>query len=173
MEISENYEVQKVTLTQQDGSVEFPVSPDAKFLRGEKGDKGDKGEQGEQGPEGPAGPVGPSGPEGPAGPQGPKGDAGSTGPTGPQGPEGQQGPKGDPFTYSDFTAEQLAALTGPQGPQGPQGDRGSSGVYVGESAPADGVTVWVDPSGSPSSTEAWTFTLESGETVTKTIVVVS
>ena len=28
------------------------------------------------------------------------------------------GPKGDPFTYSDFTPEQLAALTGPQGPEG-------------------------------------------------------
>lgn len=113
MEINEKYEVQKVTITQQDDSVEFPVSPDAKFLRGEKGEKGDKGERGEQGPEGPAGPT------------------------------------------------------------GPQGDRGSSGVYVGESAPADGETVWVDPSGSPSSTESWTFTLESGETVTKTIVVVS
>lgn len=28
------------------------------------------------------------------------------------------GPKGDAFTYSDFTQEQLAALTGPQGPDG-------------------------------------------------------
>ena len=40
------------------------------------------------------------------GPQGPKGDTGAT------------GPKGDPFTYDDFTPEQLAALTGPQGPAG-------------------------------------------------------
>lgn len=28
------------------------------------------------------------------------------------------GPKGDPFTYADFTPEQLTALTGPQGPAG-------------------------------------------------------
>lgn len=31
---------------------------------------------------------------------------------------GEQGPKGDPFTYSDFTAEQLAALRGPKGNTG-------------------------------------------------------
>jgi len=33
-----------------------------------------------------------------------------------------KGDKGDPFTYEDFTEEQLAALTGPVGPQGPKGD---------------------------------------------------
>lgn len=32
--------------------------------------------------------------------------------------------KGDAFKYSDFTAEQLAALTGPEGPKGPKGDPG-------------------------------------------------
>lgn len=32
------------------------------------------------------------------------------------GPQGQKGDKGDPFTYDDFTEEQLAALTGPTGP---------------------------------------------------------
>lgn len=41
--------------------------------------------------------------------------------------------KGDPFTYSNFTAEQLAALkgekgdTGAQGPQGVKGDKGDKG----------------------------------------------
>ena len=34
---------------------------------------------------------------------------------GPQGPQGIQGEKGDPFTYADFTEEQLSALTGPAG----------------------------------------------------------
>lgn len=52
------------------------------------------------------------------------------------GPRGPKGDKGDPFTYSDFTAEQLAALAGPQGepgadgvpgPQGPKGDPGERG----------------------------------------------
>ena len=44
-----------------------------------------------------------------------------------------KGDKGDAFTYSDFTAEQLAALkgekgdTGAIGPQGPKGDTGPQG----------------------------------------------
>ena len=40
------------------------------------------------------------------------------------------GPQGKPFTYADFTSEQLAALTGPQGPMGqtgPQGPKGENG----------------------------------------------
>ena len=40
---------------------------------------------------------------------------------------GPQGPKGDPFTYDDFTKEQLAALVGPQGPKGDKGDQGIQG----------------------------------------------
>ena len=75
----------------------------AYILHGDKGDKGDTGLQG---------------------PQGPKGDKGDIGP---------RGPKGDAFTYSDFTAEQLATLkgekgdTGAIGPQGPKGDTGPQG----------------------------------------------
>lgn len=41
--------------------------------------------------------------------RGPKGDNGDT---------GKQGPKGEPFKYSDFTAEQLAALKGERGEKG-------------------------------------------------------
>ena len=49
---------------------------------------------------------------------------------------GPKGDKGDPFTYADFTAEQLASLKGekgdtgeqgPQGLQGPKGDKGDTG----------------------------------------------
>ena len=56
---------------------------------------------------------------------------------GEKGPQGATGEKGDPFTYADFTAEQLAALKGPkgekgdtgaQGPQGPQGETGHQGI---------------------------------------------
>ena len=65
------------------------------YVKGEQGEKGDKGD---------------------------KGDTGSTGATGAQGIQGEQGEKGDPFTYSDFTAEQLAALRGPQGDKGDKGD---------------------------------------------------
>lgn len=65
------------------------------YVKGERGLKGDKGD---------------------------KGDTGATGATGAQGIQGEQGEKGDPFTYSDFTAEQLAALRGPQGDKGDKGD---------------------------------------------------
>ena len=77
---------------------------------------------------GPKGDKGNTGPQGPQGPQGPKGE------TGPKGLQGEKGNKGDAFTYSDFTAEQLASLkgekgdTGPQGPKGEQGPAGQDGT---------------------------------------------
>ena len=39
-----------------------------------------------------------------------------------QGPQGEPGPKGDPFTYADFTPDQLEAL------QGSKGDKGEDGA---------------------------------------------
>lgn len=120
-----------------------------KGAKGDTGTKGDRGEKGEQGPQGIKGPQGPKGPQGDVGPQGeqgiqgPKGSQGPKGETGPQGERGIQGPKGDkgdPFTYSDFTEDQINNLkngpkgdkgdpgeTGPQGPQGPQGPKGPKG----------------------------------------------
>lgn len=59
-----------------------------------------------------------------------KGDKGDTGPQGPQGEKGDKGDKGDTgaaFTYSDFTAEQLAALKGEKGDKGDKGDTGATG----------------------------------------------
>ena len=62
------------------------------------------------------------------------------------GKEGPPGPKGDPFTYEDFTPEQLENLKGPKGdtgsvgpqgltgPQGPKGDTGLQGL-TGEQGP--------------------------------------
>lgn len=44
--------------------------------------------------------------------------------------EALRGEKGEPFTYANFTAEQLSALRGARGepgPQGPKGDPGSTG----------------------------------------------
>ena len=38
-----------------------------------------------------------------------------------QGPQGEPGIKGDPFTYADFTPEQLEALKGPKGDKGEDG----------------------------------------------------
>ena len=78
---------------------------------------------------GPKGDTGETGPQGPQGPQGEKGDTGS---------QGEKGDKGDAFTYSDFTADQLASLKGEKGdtgPQGPKGDTGKTGPQ-GERGPA-------------------------------------
>lgn len=77
--------------------------------------KGEKGDMGMQGPVGETGIQGETGPRGPEGPPGLK---------------GSQGDKGDPFTYNDFTEEQLASLkgeTGSKGPQGPPGETGPPG----------------------------------------------
>ena len=91
-------------------------------LKGEKGDKGDKGLQGERGEQGLPGNDGAKGEQGIQGPQGPKGDRGETGAQGeegPQGPKGDageqgiQGVKGDPFTYDDFTSEEIEGLKKP------------------------------------------------------------
>ena len=67
---------------------------------------------------GPKGDTGEIGPQGPQGPQGEKGNTGS---------QGEKGDKGDAFTYSDFTAEQLASLKGEKGDAGPQGPKGDTG----------------------------------------------
>ena len=78
---------------------------------------------------GPKGDTGETGPQGPQGPQGEKGDAGQ---------RGEKGDKGDAFTYSDFTADQLASLKGEKGdagPRGPKGDIGKTGPQ-GEQGPA-------------------------------------
>lgn len=108
--------------------------------QGPAGPAGPQGEQGERGPAGPQGIQGPQGEKGETGAQGPQGEPGAIGATGPQGiqgPMGEKGEKGDPFTYADFTAEQLAALkgekgdkgdTGEQGPQGEKGEKGEPGA---------------------------------------------
>lgn len=67
------------------------------------------------------------------------------------GPQGPKGDKGDPFTYEDFTQEQLQSLIGPQGPQGetgqqgPQGEPGQQGPQ-GEPGytPVRGVDYWTE-----------------------------
>lgn len=66
--------------------------------KGEKGDKGDKGLQGERGEQGL---------------QGVQGEQGIKGDTGAQGEQGIQGVKGDPFTYDDFTSEEIESLKKP------------------------------------------------------------
>lgn len=71
---------------------------------------------------------GDAGPKGDIGAQGEKGDPGQPGEQGVPGEKGEQGEKGDPFTYADFTPEQLAALKGPKGDKGDKGDTGADGM---------------------------------------------
>lgn len=124
---------------------------------GPQGPQGEKGDTGEQGPIGPAGPqglkgdTGSPGPQGPKGDKGDKGDPGETGPqgiqgvpgqTGPQGLQGLKGDKGDPFTYSDFTQEQLDALKGQKGDTGETGPAGQNGTNGADGQ--DGITPHID-----------------------------
>lgn len=81
-------------------------------LKGPKGDKGDTGLQG------PKGDTGEQGKQGIQGPKGDTGEQGIQGEKGEQGLQGEQGLKGDPFTYSDFTSEQLQSLKGEKGDPG-------------------------------------------------------
>jgi hypothetical protein len=83
-----------------------------------------------------------------------------------RGDTGPQGPKGDPFTYEDFTPEQLEALRGPSsevdltdyvksvngitpdenGNVEVEIPEGSSGVYVGSDEPTDpDIQIWINP----------------------------
>ena len=95
---------------------------------GPKGETGATGATGPKGETGATGATGPQGPKGETGPRGPQGEQGIQGETGPAGPQGEKGDKGDAFTYSDFTAAQLAALKGDKGDTGPQGEKGETGA---------------------------------------------
>ena len=161
-------------------------------LKGDKGDKGDKGADGKDGAPGEDGTPGKDGANGitphigengnwyigntdtgkpSRGEQGVKGDKGDKGA---DGAPGAKGDKGDAFTYSDFTAEQLAALkgekgdTGAIGPQGPKGDTGQQGPKgeKGDTGPQG-------PKGDTGSAgangkSAYQYAVESGYTGTET-----
>lgn len=58
---------------------------------------------------------------------GKNGEDGINGKAGEQGATGAKGEKGDPFTYDDFTAEQLASLKGEKGDTGAAGKDGADG----------------------------------------------
>lgn len=76
-------------------------------IKGEKGDQGEQGIKGDQGIQGEKGDKGDQGEQGIQGIQGIQGEKGDTG------EKGDKGDKGDPFTYADFTAEQIAELKRP------------------------------------------------------------
>ena len=80
------------------------VNGDKKIFVVRNGSKGRQGAQGEQGLQGIQGVQGLNGDTGATGPKGDKGDKGATGP---------KGDKGDPFTYDDFTSEEIESLKKP------------------------------------------------------------
>ncbi len=107
------------------------------LMNGAKGEKGERGEPGE------------------------KGEHGEPGEKGATGSQGEPGPKGDPFTYQDFTPEQLADLKGPkgdtgatgsQGEPGPKGEPGVDGLpgiaYI-PTVSAEGVISWSNTGSAP------------------------
>ena len=61
------------------------------------------------------------------GPKGDPGPRGEPGQQGQQGPPGPPGPPGKPFTFDDFTPEQLESLRGHKGERGDPGPRGIPG----------------------------------------------
>lgn len=97
----------------KDGTTTNPETLDGWEVIAEKGETGAKGDRGEKGEKGDQGDIGPQGVRGPRGEVGPEGPQGKQGLQGIQGPQGDPGPKGDPFTYSDFTEEQITELQRP------------------------------------------------------------
>ena len=97
----------------KDGTTTNPETLDGWEVLAEKGETGAKGDRGEKGEKGDVGQTGPQGVRGPRGEVGPEGPQGKQGLQGIQGPQGDPGPKGDPFTYSDFTEDQIAELQRP------------------------------------------------------------
>src|SRR5699024_9330918 len=63
--------------------------------------------------------------DGVKGEKGDPGKDGDKGEPGADGKDGTDGAKGDPFTYEDFTEEQLEALRGPKGEPGEDGKDGT------------------------------------------------
>lgn len=101
----------------RDGTTANPETLDGWEVLAEKGETGPKGDRGEKGERGDIGQTGPQGV------RGPRGDVGPQGPQGIQGPRGPQGEKGGPFTYGDFTEDQIAELQRPAAEAATRADR--------------------------------------------------
>ena len=129
IKVKDNLQIVKLQGPKGDPGPQGPPGPPGP--QGEPGRNGIDGINGEQGIQGPPGPPGKDGLRGEQGPPGTKGEPGAPGERGADGERGLQGPpgpKGEPFKFSDFTPEQLAALKGPKGDVGPVGPQGLQGI---------------------------------------------
>ena len=142
IKVKDNTQIVKLQGPKGDPGPQGPPGPPGP--QGEPGRNGIDGINGEQGLQGIQGPPGPPGKDGLKGEPGTPGQRGADGERGPQGPPG---PKGEPFKYSDFTQEQLAALKGPKGDKGEPGTPGQRGAD-GERGP-QGVQGPPGPKGEP------------------------
>lgn len=132
----------RVTITDADGETSFDVlngtgveeeGMDGATFTPSVSETGDLSWANDKGLENPStvnimGPVGPQGAKGDPGEQGEPGEKGEQGEPGAVGPQGEKGDKGDPFTYDDFTPDQLSALKGPKGDKGDPGEKGDTGA---------------------------------------------
>lgn len=100
-----------------------------------------------------------TGPAGKDGKDGAPGSPGADGKNGVDGKDGEKGDKGDPFTYADFTPEQLAALVGPQGEPG---EAGATGNGIASIERTEG-------NGAPGTTDTYTVTMTNESTATFTV----
>lgn len=88
---------------------------------------------------------------------------GDTGEPGKQGEKGERGEKGDPFTFDDFTPEQLAALKGEKGEKGDRGEKGEKGdgftpaqiAKLDELPEAETLSARIDAAASASFNDIW------------------
>ena len=108
------------------------------------------------------------------GDKGDKGDPGSAGAAGSNGVSATHSWNGTTLTVTSASGTSSADLKGSKGDKGDKGDTGAAGsdasVTSANIASALGYTP-ANPSSIPSKTENWTFTLEDGSTVTKSIYV--
>lgn len=103
-----------------------------------------------------------------------KGTDGENGKDGKDGEDGKDGKDGETPYIKDgyWWIGDVNTNVKAEGTDGKDGKDGESGVYVGSDTPDTDANVWIDPNGSPTGTaEEWTFTLEDGSIVKKTIAV--
>lgn len=114
------------------------------------------------------------GTDGKDGANGLDGKDGENGKDGKDGEDGKDGKDGETPYIKDgyWWIGDVNTNVKAEGTDGEKGEDGKSGVYVGSDTPDTDANVWIDPEGSPTGTaEEWTFTLEDGTTVKKTIAV--
>ena len=88
-----------------------------------------------------------------------------------KGPKGDSGQDGKPFTFSDFSPEQLALLKGEKGDTGSDGVDGKTPIKGVDYFTEEDKSEIVSAVKSQLIVEQWTFTLVDGTVITKEVIV--